>query len=405
MISVDQAREYIANQIELQADESIDLADALERILAISVDCTSDSPPHDKSLMDGYAVSADSYQRGKRLRVVEQVVAGQVPSFPIDSETATRIMTGAPIPTGATCVVMVELSQIESIGEDEFVTLDAEHVTAGQNILPRGRVMRAGETVIDRATTISPAVIGLLAEIGCPQVNVYRQPRVAILSTGNELVDHWQQPGPGCIRNSNGPMIAASVRRAGGEPVELGIATDDEASLRAAVKEGLKCDVLVMSGGVSAGVLDLTPQVLASCGVEEIFHKVNLKPGKPLWFGKANNTETNKPTLVFGLPGNPVSGFVCFELFVRYAMWAMTGQGSGYWQPRTARLSQPFQQEGRRDTYYPCRFIDDRGTIVEPLGWKGSADLRTIAQANGLIFFLGETRLYELDSEVTVYPL
>jgi molybdopterin molybdotransferase len=407
MISVDQAREKIANQIELLAVESVGLSSALGRVLAADIVSDCDSPPHYKSLMDGYAIVASGYRRGERLRVAEQVVAGQVPSQSIDRSSATRIMTGAPIPAGATCVVMVELSQVETIDGEEFVTLEADRVEEGQNILPRGCVMTAGETVIKRGSRISPAVVGLLAEVGYGQVEVFRQPTVAILSTGNELVDHWQQPGPGCIRNSNGPMIAASVRRAGGEPIELGISADDEASLRAAVKRGLACDILIMSGGVSAGVMDLTPQVLADCGVEEIFHKVNLKPGKPLWVGRIGEREsaTNEATLVFGLPGNPVSGFVCFELFVRFAIHAMAGQGSEYWQPTTAKLAKSFQQKTRRDTYFPARFVDGERTIVEPLGWKGSADLRTIAQADGLVFFPGEPREYELDTDVLVYPL
>ena len=205
-----------------------------------------------------------------------------------------------------------------------------------------------------------------------------------MLATGDELVAIKQTPAAGQIRNSNGTLLAAATRMAGGEPVDLGIARDNEADLAAHIVRGLECDVLLISGGVSAGVLDLVPGVLRRLGVEQVFHKVRLKPGKPLWFG----VDRSGTKLVFGLPGNPVSSLVCFELFVRPALGRLAGRGDTALESTSAELTSSYAQRGDRPSYPPARLIARDGrTLVEPLNWKGSGDLRTLVDATALACF------------------
>ncbi len=266
----------------------------------------------------------------------------------------------------------------------------------------------------------------MLAEVGRIQVEVHRRPTVAVMTSGNELVTPDKIPAAGQIRNSNNAMLVALARRAGAEVIDLGIARDEEKDIRRLIDAGLKHDVLVLSGGVSAGVLDLIPKVLAAAGVEQVFHKVNLKPGKPIWFGRTltRSASEESSNLVFGLPGNPVSSLVCFELFARAAIARMMGQAQTGLPMQWARLSAPHQQRGDRPVYFPAVVDRQRGResfspstdddgakpiggekdsrplYVAPLPWRGSADLSTLSRANCLIYFpAGE---YTVDAGETV---
>ncbi len=233
-------------------------------------------------------------------------------------------------------------------------------------------------------------------------VQVAPRPMVAILPTGNELVEPEQSPAPGQIRNSNGLLLASAVRAGGGAPMLLPIARDDEADLREKISRGLESDVLVLSGGVSAGVMDLVPRVLADLGVEQIFHKLNLKPGKPLWFGVARRGK--RPTLVFGLPGNPMSSFVCCELFVRPAIARMGARSDRKPTSGHAQLESDFQQRGDRHAFLPAvyRVGDDSIARVSSLAWRGSADLRGLAAANALVSLPAGDRLFRAGETVEV---
>ena len=392
MIRVDEALAKILALAQPRPATRVPLPAALGRVLAEDVTSDIDSPPHDKALMDGYAVIASDIDGPEvRLRVVEEVTAGEVPSRPVHSGEATRIMTGAPIPKGADAVVMVE--QTKAAGDGNAIECQTTTATIGQNIMPRGTSLRAGQVVLQAGQTIRPIEIGVLAECGADEVAVFPTPTAAVLSTGNELVPVSELPDTGQIRNSNGPMLGALVCRAGSQPVDLGIGRDDRSELMDRVQRGLREDVLILSGGVSAGVMDLVPGVLRENGVEEVFHKVKLKPGKPLWFGTRRSAAAT--TLVFGLPGNPVSSLVCFELFVRPALRALAGHGDGGLPRRRARLTSAFQHRGDRPTYFPSRLVEEQGGwLAEPLPWKGSADLRTLADANGLIHFPPGKRTY-----------
>jgi molybdopterin molybdotransferase len=246
----------------------------------------------------------------------------------------------------------------------------------------RGREMRRGDTVLAAGAVLRPQEFGLLATVGRAAVRVHPAPRVAVLSTGDEVVEAPEAPGPGQIRNGNGPMLLAQVGRAGGLPRYLGIARDRLDSLRPLVEDGLRSSVLVLSGGVSAGKLDLVPGVLQELGVEAHFHKVAMKPGKPVFFG------TRGDCLVFGLPGNPVSAHVCFELFIRPAIRRLRGHSAAGPRLVDARLTEDFPYRTDRPTYHPARLeAHTDGWRVKPVPWFGSPDLRAIGQANAFILF------------------
>jgi molybdopterin molybdotransferase len=252
----------------------------------------------------------------------------------------------------------------------------------GQNVMPRGREMRRGETVLAAPAVLRPQEIGLLATVGRAAVKVHPAPRVAVLSTGDEVVEAPEVPGPGQIRNSNGPMLAAQVLRAGGVPRYLGIARDRPDSLRPLVAEGLQAPVLILSGGVSAGVADLVPGVLEELGVAAHFHKVEMKPGKPVFFG------TRGATLVFGLPGNPVSALVCFELFIRPALRRLQGHAEAGPRMVTAALAEDFAYRTDRPTYHPALLDmagEGGGWRVRAVPWFGSPDLRGLGRANAFV--------------------
>jgi molybdopterin molybdotransferase len=241
--------------------------------------------------------------------------------------------------------------------------------------------MRQGEPVLAAGTVLRPQEFGILASVGRTAVLQVPAPRVAIIATGDELIEPSMQPGPGQIRNSNAPMLLGQVSRAGGLPRYLGIARDTVESLRALIREGLEtAHIVVLTGGVSAGKLDLVPGVLADLGVEPHFHKVRLKPGKPLFFG------TRGGTVVFGLPGNPVSSLVCFELFIRPAIRRLGGFADLDLPSVSARLESDFTYATDRPTYHPAHVeAAAEGWRVRPVPWFGSADLRAFLSATALM--------------------
>jgi molybdopterin molybdotransferase len=335
-------------------------------------------------------------------------------------------MTGAPIPANADAIVMIERTEVLGAAGQDLgrVRIEDKPPKPGQNIIRRGVSMRTGDVVLAPGVEIRPIDIGLLAEVGRDQVVAIPRPTVAVLATGNELVSAVETPGPGQIRNSNGPMLLAAIERAGATPLDLGVVRDDPHALRARVDEGLqKADLLVLSGGVSAGVMDLVPGVLAHCGVHQVFHKIRLKPGKPLWFGVTQNPSPSGrgkgegqrdtvqlqtregETLVFGLPGNPVSTLVCFELFVRPAIARLAGRADGLRTVR-ARLGADFHHRGDRPTYHPAVWHEeDEKATATPVRWTGSADLRGLATANALIHFPPGDHEYEAGQKVDVLLL
>ena len=393
MISIEEALAAVLKHAAPLAPQRVPLSQSAGRVLAEAVVSDIDSPPHDKALMDGYAVRCEDLADGTaELEILEEITAGAVPTRPLSSGQTSRIMTGAPLPSGADAVVVVEHSRL--LAEDR-VRLEESETFAGKNLMRKAELIRRGETVLSPGRPLSPAETGLMAEVGHSQAAVQPKPRVAVLPTGNELVAADVAPAAGQIRNSNGPMLAAFARQAGADAVELGVGRDDLDALKTLAEEGLQNDVLLLSGGVSAGVLDLAPRALQELGVREVFHHVKIKPGKPLWFGVAPNG-----ALVFGLPGNPVSSLVGFAVFVRPALDKLAGQPTA--QPQQAALAHDYSMKGARPTYFPAKCEEGK---VELLPWKGSADLRTVANSDVLAFFPAGPREYAAGESIVVLPL
>jgi molybdopterin molybdotransferase len=350
----------------------------LDQVLAAHIAADRDSPPFAKSLRDGYAVrAADCTKPAAELHVIEEIAAGAVPQKAVAAGECARIFTGAPIPDGADAVVMQE----DTAAADGRVRITDPAVRAGQYVFPRATEMRAGDVVAPAGTVLTPAAVGVLAAVGRAEVRVVPRPRVSVLATGDELVGVAAQPGPGQIRNSNGSMLAAQAARAGAVVADRGIVRDDAAAMRSRIAAAIaESDVVLLAGGVSAGKFDLVPGVLQELGVEAHFHQVRMKPGKPLLFG------TRGDALVFGLPGNPVSAFVCFELFVRPALRALAGDPDP--GPKTARvpLAEPLAESNDRPTYRPAKLeAADAGWVVRPLPWAGAPDLRGLLPADALL--------------------
>jgi molybdopterin molybdotransferase len=409
-LSVAEALALVLTAAQPLAPRRIPLDQSLGTTLAQAIVADADAPPHAKAMMDGYAVCASDPARGEAtLELLEEVTAGQVPSRSLVPGTTTRVMTGAPVPPGADAVVMLEKSELlaAAAGSGPRVRLRDAGARPGQHLMPQGEIWRKGEVLLAPGTALDPARIGLAAEAGLRELLVHPAPRVAVLATGNELLAPGEPLAPGRIRNSNGPLLVAAVRQAGCEPVDLGIARDDPAALAEAIAHGLgAADVLVLSGGVSAGVLDLAPAALEACGIQRVFHRVRIKPGQPLWFGTRQREAG--PQLAFGLPGNPVSSFVCFQVFVRPALERLGA-------PRTlsamvqATLAGDHRQRGDRPTYFPAVLIPPQASQtlanVRPVRWAGSSDLRGLAQANALVLFPAGDRQFAAGEVVEVQPL
>ena len=400
MITVEQAISEIMHRLPIGRPVHCPLDESVGLILSEDIQSDIDSPPYDKSLVDGYAVIASDIQTNTRLEILEEVMAGQTPTQTLRPGTAIEIMTGAPLPAGADAVVMVE----QTTREDSVVWIQQDTIAPETNVMRQATSLSKGQTVLAKGTLIRPIEIGILAEIGCPNVPVYQRPTLSVISTGDELVNASEIPEGGKIRNSNGPLLSALGNACGAQARSLGIGLDNFEALSELVEQGLEADILVLSGGVSAGVKDLVPGVLAHHQVMQVFHKVQLKPGKPIWFGIAKSqTQT---TLVFGLPGNPVSSLVCFLLFVAPAIYKLLGSQRNALVSRTARLTDDFTQRGDRPTYFPACLTEQDGVhYVTTLAWKGSADQNTLSQANGLAFFEAGEQFFTKGSEITVYEI
>ena len=371
---------------------------ALGQVLAADIASDMDSPPFTKAMMDGFAVhSGPELSLSSTLTIVEEIQAGAVPQKSIGVGETARIMTGAPRPQGADAVVQIE--RVEVI-DSQTIRLQ-ELPRPGQHILNQGSEMRVGQIVLPKGTMLKPQDFGILGSVGKTTMPAFPMPQVAIMATGDELVEPMRRPKPGQIRNTNGPMLVAQTVRAGAIPRYLGIAKDNVEHLRSLIGEGLETtQVTILSGGVSAGKFDLVPQVLQELGVQSHFHKVEMKPGKPVFFG------TRGKKLVFGLPGNPVSSYVCFELFVRPALRQLRGEKEVL--PRQIRipLTIPFQNSNDRPTYFPARIeVHEDGWKIEPLKWFGSADLCSISSANALIVLPAGKVDYPAGEKVRAIPL
>ncbi len=357
--------------------EAVDLARepavALGRILAEDIVADRNYPPFDRSIRDGYALrAADAAAPGARLRLIGESRAGVAFNGKVCAGECVRIMTGAPVPKGANAVVMLEVTRADG---DEIVLEQA--VRPSQYLVLTGAEARVGEIVVKRGTRLGYAELAMAAEVGHADLHLSRRPRVAILSTGDELVELGETPGPYQIRNSNNVSLASQVMLARGEPILAGHAVDLAAELRAAIERAMEADIVLLSGGVSAGKYDLVEQVLHDMGAEVFFDAVAIRPGRPAVFASYEG----KP--VFGLPGNPVSTMVTFELFVRPAIEVLSGLEPPALPLFKAVLAHPVKEKGAVAHFLPARVTWQSGEpVVETLLWEGSGDIGAVVRSN-----------------------
>jgi molybdopterin molybdotransferase len=351
------------------------------RVLAEGVVADRDFPPFPRATRDGYAIhSADLAALPATLKVIGEVRAGSsLEGRVLGRGEAAEIMTGAPVPEGADAVVMVEYTA--RLGASVEVQ---RAVAAGENVVPTSSEARAGQLLLPRGTRMGFAEIAVAAGVGKAQVSIYGSPRVGILSTGDEIVDVDAHPGPSQIRNSNSYSLSAQVEAAGAEPVRLPIAPDDPVVLKHLIEEGLALDLLLLTGGVSMGKYDLVEQVLAEFGAEFFFTGAQIQPGRPVVFGRARcEPGAGSATYFFGLPGNPVSTMVTFEIFVRPVLNALCGAPPGKLRFLEARLGSEVRTKTGLTRFLPAQLSGEFDhTDVELVRWQGSGDVAAMARAN-----------------------
>jgi molybdopterin molybdotransferase len=374
MLTVEEALDAILSRVSALGTERVDVVGAWGRVLAEPVVSRREIPPWPNSSMDGYAVRAEDTGRGAALAVVGRVEAGGLPARAIGRGEAMRIFTGAPLPEGADTVVPQE--DVDT-GAGRIALRGALERAAF--VRPRGEDVRVGDRVLEPGTVLTAAEIGLLATLGFGQVRVYRRPRVAILSTGNELADLGTEPGLGQIPNTNTYTLMAQVLEAGADPVSLGVASDRLEAIEERVRAARDADVLVSSAGVSVGELDLVRDALTNAGAELHLWRVSMRPGKPITFGSLAGRA------VFGLPGNPVSAMVTFELFVRPALLKLAGRRRLTRPRMRVRALAPVSNPGSRRGYLRVQLEPiEQGLGARLTGEQGSAILRSMVAADGL---------------------
>jgi len=365
--------------------ELVDLLVADRRVLATPILSDRDLPPFPRSTRDGYAVcSADLAAVPVGLELIGEIRAGEsVENIPknLGDGQAAAIMTGAPVPAGADAVVMVEYTS----QKDGRVEVNRS-VAAGENIVPCGAEAKQGSVLVERGMRLNDAAIALAASAGKSQVEVYQRPRVAVLTTGDEIVGIDAVPGPTQIRNSNSYSLAMQVRKAGGEPVLLPIAPDEPRRLRGLVEEGLKSDLLLITGGVSMGRYDLVEQVLEGLRAEFLFTGAKIQPGRPVVFGRCRRSAPGRETdetYFFGLPGNPVSTMVTFELFARPIVEALCGMFPQKLRFNYAKLKSEIRVKPGLKRFLPAILSGEfEASQVELAPWQGSGDIAATARAN-----------------------
>jgi molybdopterin molybdotransferase len=376
-LKVSEAQQIIIDAVGTMGVESVALAQSLGRVLGEDVRANRDQPPYDVSAMDGYALrSADVGNVPVTLAVSEDIKAGDMPSKTVQAGQCARIMTGAPVPQGADAVLRVEDTQALSDGR---VQINCS-VKIGNDIRYRGESMRDGAVVLTAGTEIVPGVVGMLAMVKAANIKVYRQPRVAILSTGDELEGLNDAFDANKIPDANSYALMAQVQALGIQPVLLGIARDDPDELRRHLQTGLQYDALLVSGGTSVGVHDYVRPTLQALGVEMKFWRVSMKPGHPMAFGSTDKT------FVFGLPGNPVSSMVCFEQFVLPALRRMMGCPRLHRRTVAARLTHDVKHKHSRTEFVRVTLrSEEGGYAATSTGAQGSGILPSMAKADGLM--------------------
>jgi molybdopterin molybdotransferase len=396
MLTYEQARNKVIEQVGKRkgprATDVVSVWDALGLVLAQEVQTDREYPPFDRSTRDGYALRSNEAAPGAQLKCVGEIKAGDTVREALAAGTCLQIMTGAAVPAGADAVVMIE----HTSREGDVVRFERA-AQSGQNIVPRGSEAAAAQTILTAGMRLGYAELALAAQVGAVRLRCAQRPRVAILSTGDEVVLIDETPGEFQIRNSNSVSLAAQVRIAGGEPVVLGNAADRIEDLGEKIERGLKEDALVLSGGVSMGKYDLVESVLKAMGAEFVFDAVAIRPGKPAVFGMCQG----KP--VFGLPGNPVSTMVTFELFVAPAIDLLSGAEARALPFVEARLAEALKEKSGLAHFLPAR-VEWRGGVpeVKTLRWQGSGDITALSKANCFLVVPADRETIEIGESVSV---
>lgn len=406
LLSVDQARERILSHFQPVTTETLPLADCSQRVLAQEIAATSDLPPFDNSSMDGFAVHAADVadaasDSARRLRVVADIPAGSHPTLSLARGEAARIMTGAPVPHGADAVVPVEDTDFDNrdagTPAPDNVQIFRSSKT-GANVRQRGMDLRAGELVLHTGRVLKPQDLGLLAMLGFADVPVYRKPRIALFSSGDELLPVDAPLEEGKIRDSNSYTLAALVEGAGTEVIQLGVAKDNPGSVKALLEKAVErnVDLIISSAGVSVGAFDFVKQVIETNGRMD-FWRVNMRPGKPVAFGEY------KEILFIGLPGNPVSSFVGFEVFVRPALQRLRGALNGGRPTVRVRCEEQIDSDGR-ESYLRAEVHETDGSLIARLtGHQGSGNLHSLVQANALLIIPAGVKCVPAGQEVKAW--
>jgi molybdopterin molybdotransferase len=406
LLSVDQARERILSHFQPVTTETLPLAGCSNRVLAQEIAATSDLPPFNNSSMDGFAVRAADVLEAvpvspRSLRVIADIPAGSHPTISLAPGEAARIMTGAPVPEGADAVIPVEDTNFDHREAGTPAPAEVQifkSAKPGTNVRSRGMDLRAGDVVLNKGRILKPQDLGLLAMLGFANVLVYRKPRIALFSSGDELLPVEAPLEEGKIRDSNSFTLAALIEEAGAEVIRLGVAKDDPDSVQALLEKAveLKVDLIISSAGVSVGAFDFVKQVIESNGKMD-FWRVNMRPGKPLAFGEY------KGILFIGLPGNPVSSFVGFEVFVRPVLERLRGSLNGSRQTVRVRCEAQIDSDGR-ESYLRAQILEENGNFIARLtGHQGSGNLHSLVQANALLIIPAGVKCVPAGQEVNAW--
>lgn len=393
-----------AGQVKPPSTETAAILDCLGRVLATAIRADRDQPPFDRSTRDGYAVRAEDMMERNWLAVAGEIAAGARWNGPLQPGKAVAIMTGAPVPADADSVVMLEHVERSGTRNLPAIRLMGDRsIEPGDNIVPRGSEALEGDVVLDTGTRLDPAAIAIAAACGAANLEVFAKPQVAILATGDELVDVTESPAPEQIRNSNTYGLAALVAKFGGTPLPQAIAPDRRDALERAIETARQADLLLLSGGVSMGEYDLVEEVLLSMGAEFFFTGVRMQPGKPVVFGRLPERDGMRPVYFFGLPGNPVSTQVTFACFVSTLLSALGGSPIEGPQFAQATLMEDVEARQGLTRLLPAKLMSNRlRPEVRLVPWRGSGDMAANARANCYAVLPAEVKHFRSGDVITI---